>query len=342
MKTGLFIPFEIIAPMAAGILFAMVYLVCRRGKIKRGTISRAAAEKKQIAFAQFLEAVSLKVLLPFFVVESIMRTAPGMDMVGAPIIGFSLPAACLVISALYRRKSENAGAFRFIVSTFGGGNRGTIFIIMLFGATPYFQDYVKYFSLVDLGNFAFLMLVTPWLLKRQFGTKPDYKPSILNNYLFITAVIAIGFIGIRAAVLKGWDYDIRILLEKSLSLRKHLFTALLFAAITLRVKLSWKQFIAFWGCLRSFVAVRLTCVVLLAIPAYLLFQSAGAGAAVMTLVSAIILSCMPPSSMLPSMVARAHAPQPVLTEINTVTAMFNVFYIFLLAVAIILKIALLL
>ena len=340
MKPGLSISFEIIVPMAAGILFAMAYLVFWRGKIKRGTISRTTVEKNKTAVAQFLEDISLKVLLPFFV-ESIMRTAPGIDMVGGPILGFSLPAACLVISALYRRKSEDAGLFRFIVSTFGGGNRGTIFIIMLFGATPHFQDYVKYFSLVDLGNFAFLMLVMPWLLKRQFGTKPDYKPPILNNYLFITAVIAIGFIGIRAVVLKGWDYDIQVLLEKSLSLRKHLFTALLFAAITLRVKLSREQFGAFWGCLRSFVAVRLTCVALLAIPAYLLFQSAGAGAAVMTLVSAIILSCMPPSSMLPSMVAQAHAPQPVLAEINAVTVLFNLFYIVLLFITIICRIMIL-
>jgi hypothetical protein len=142
--------------------------------------------------------------------------------------------------------------------------------------------------------------------------------------------------------LKGWNYDIKILLEETLIWRKRLFTAFLFAAIALRFKLNRKQFSAVWGYFCAFITVRLICIVLLMIPTILFFQSADAQAAVMTLISAIILLCMPPSSMLPSMAAQSHAPQPVLAEINAVTAMFNVFYIFLLAVAIILKIALLL
>jgi hypothetical protein len=155
-------------------------------------------------------------------------------------------------------------------------------------------------------------------------------------------VTVIGFIGIRAIVLKGWNYDIKMPLEKTLLWRKWLFTILLFAAIVLRFKLNRKQFGAIWGYFCAFIIVRLICIILLMIPIVLFFQPANAQPVVMTLISTIILLCMPPSSILPSMVAQAHAPQPVLTEINAVTAMFNVFYIFLLAVAIILKIALLL
>lgn len=331
---------DIITPMAMGILMAIAYMVVQ---VWGGRNPPSVGEKRKLARAHALEALSLKLLLPLFVAESMMRAPVGRDLLFSCVAGFLLPLACFVISRVYVRMTvasacapADGDSFPFIASTFGGGNRGTIFIIALFGSTSQFQDYLKYFTLVDLGNFTFLFLIVPALLKRQFSAKPAKGTSLLDNYVLVTILVVVGFFVVRSAVRAVGSYDIAEVLTRTLQFRKFLFTLLLFSAITLRIRIEHVLPKRFLGDAVSFYAVRSVCIALVC--TVLLFSLPDPFG--MVVVCATILLLMPPSSLLPSLVAQSHASDAAIGYVNAMTSVFNILYLLCLGAVVIARVIL--
>jgi len=320
--------------MLTGISLALVFIkIQKRFELAEKSLSRSSV-------AQFCEIVSLKILLPSFIMQSLLREHIGKNLVAALVLGFCLPIICLTAFKIYRRITNNSvyapkdtRSFKFLISTFGGGNRGTIFIIALFGATPNFPHYLKYFSLVDLGNFTFLLLLIPLLLKKEFKKGPRERPSLIKNYVFVALLGVLVFFLARKICLLIWGHDISIYLEKTEGLRKKLFTFLLFSAITLRTRLDRRN-LHFFGDVFSFYSVRLICIAL--VTATIIFTWFDSK---IIPLSAIILLLMPPSSILPSMVAQTTADSKSITYINTMTMAFNIIYLGLLVVVIVARMA---
>jgi len=331
----------IIAPMVTGILFGFLFRGFQVIRTNSGALSLPDVETINSRLAQTCETLSLKVLLPTFVIESLLKFPIGKELLIAVIAGMFLPGICFSIANFLRKfcatrnfALEYPEAIKFTLSTFGGGNRGTIFIIALFGNSPDFSDYVKYFSLVDLGNFAFLILVIPTLLKKEYGHIPAKSASFLGSYLAVTFMFVAGFFIVKKILLASIGFDISIGISKTLGFRKTVLTFLLFAAITLRFKIEHKLVTRFLGEVLFFYSIRGFCGALAA--AILVFS--GLDPTGRILVCVITLLLMPPSSILPSMVAQARAPETTIDYINRTTATFNIVFLVFLGVVIAVKI----
>ncbi len=119
----------------------------------------------------FVEKVVLSIFLPLVFMFSILKTEIKPVHLILLILGFFLPLLTMLLGMAFRAfSSEQKEPFSywkpFLPATFGGGNRGTLLVILL---SPFIIDWLKlniitheiisYFAIFDLGNFIFLMLV---------------------------------------------------------------------------------------------------------------------------------------------------------------------------------------
>lgn len=315
---------QILAPMVLGISLGFAYLGITRG------LSRASAINRRNIVASFLEAVALKILLPSFVIEALLKTEAGGDLLGAFSVGFLMPPASLLAVSIYNRLTAHSmlrlssyAAFRFLTSTFGGGNRGTIFLILLFGQTDSFPEYIKYFTALDFGNFLCLLLVVRFLIRKTFGTAPAAPRSLLGNYaLAVLLIVASYFLLERIGLVEHGQ--MRAWLSSNSGLRKTLLTVLLFCAIVLRIRISPSLMSRFWSDAIGFLIVRSVVigVVVCAGKAFSLPQP--------FMLSAVVLLCMPPSSLMPSFLSDTVAQRSSIEYINTMTVAYNLIYLLVL------------
>lgn len=314
----------IFLPIATGVSMG----IASRGKFSRATENR---------FAKFCEDAALKLFLPFFVIESISKSSPSYDIALAFIIGFLLPLFALVGMWLYKTAfsgkkyfTPNYDDLRFLASTYGGGNRGTALVILVFATSTHFNDYLKWFSLVDLGNFSCLLLIISALLSRQYGAPSSnsrgYLPRILDNYAVVTALIVILYFLSQ----RYWP-SVDHLLSETAQYRKVIFSFLVFLAITLRFEHGVLKH--FFADLLAFFAARLFAA--LCVGALLLFLPN----ALPVYLSVVILLLMPPSSLLPSMIGQVNAPGNTLKYVNGFTGAANVLYFLLIALGIVFAIS---
>jgi hypothetical protein len=300
--------------------------IASRDKFDRTTENR---------MAKICEDVALKLFLPFFVIESVlMKSSPSYDLALAFVVGFLLPLFALFAMWLYKKALSERNFFtphyydlRFLTSTYGGGNRGTALFVLLFANSTYFNDYLKWFSLVDLGNFACLLLVITSLLARQYGAPLNDKRGLLSktfdNYAFVTILLVVLYFWLRHL----WP-STESLLSETVHFRKFIFSLLVFLAITLRfehgaLKNFFVDLLAFFSA-RLFTALCVIALVLPFVPN-----------ALPICLSVIILVLMPPSSFLPSMIGQLNASKDTLSYVNGFTGAVNVFYLCLIAVGIV-------
>lgn len=306
------------------------------GLTGRSQLNQSCAKQ----LAKLCETLALKFFLPFFVIESVLKSAPTFDFGLAFIVGFLLPPLALVGMWLYKKTLSNQEFFtphyndlRFLVSTYGGGNRGIVLFILLFANSHQFDDYLKWYILVDLGNFACLLTIIYTLLIKQYGTANRDKYSFLSRFLDNYGVVT-AFIVILYFLMRHFWPSIEYVLTETVTYRKFIFGALVFFAITLRFE---------YGTLKSFFADLVAFLFARAFTAVctisFLLLTPFASDAVPICYSVIILVFMPPSSFLPSMIGQSNASKQTLAYVNGFTGAVNMLYLVLIAIGIVVAIS---
>lgn len=285
-------------------------------------------EKLRNKVATFLEFAALSVLLPMMVLDSISKTGLNQEVLFAVVAGFALPL--LTIGSCYLSKSIRArrrivakydNELCFMSCTFGGGSRGTALLTLLLAGSIELPDYMKWFALVDLGNFFCLLLVIAPLINRTFSTPTsagtrDRIIEFLKSYLFITFGVCAAYLSFRS------DFPaIDEILSSSSHDRRLAFTMAVFWAITLRFKADFTQ--TFYFDLFILFVARASCGIVTTF--FLWWFSVPTP----VLVGVILLLLMPPSSVLPSIVSKAGAPEDSKSYVSTFSGAFNIIYLFL-------------
>lgn len=282
-----------------------------------------------------LDAIALKGLLPVFIYEALAGVGLSADTLLSVSLGIAIPSACLVGAGIYQRwlphgrfTSSNALELGFLASSFGGGNRGTALLVLLFASAPDFNAYVKAFVLVDLGNFFFLLVAVPWMLTRYLGDSQRAAPyswisSFLQSYFVFAAVGVLSCYGIAA----NWE-GFSDWLTHTTTVRKSIFTVLVFVALGLRLKFpTAAERRAIQPDLMAFALIRCAGAVLVAGVVWLTAASHYLAVAV------AILMLMPPSSLLPVLASQSNVRREALRYFVAFSVVCNLLYMVLIAIS---------
>lgn len=280
--------------------------------------------------ATFLEIAALNVLLPMMVLDSVSKTELAPEALFAVLAGFALPLLTIGIYRLSRPLRVRLGivpkhdtALMFISSTFGGGSRGTALLTLLLAGSLSLSDYMKWFALVDLGNFFCLLLLVVPLINRTYSTQASAGKwnrivEFLKSYLFATLAWCTAYLALHN------DFPaLGEMLTSSAHERRLAFTTIVFWAITLRFKADATP--SFHLDLFALFGVRAACGVVLAVLLWWLKVQTP------VLVAVILLLLMPPSSTLPAIVSKAGANEAEKSYVSTFSGAFNIVYLFLVA-----------
>lgn len=290
---------------------------------------RFFAKKRAIRLAHWAEFAVLKVLLPLFVIESLRLVNNPADFFLAFLIGFALPCVVLLLGlGLVLRTERFSPDLVLMSATFGGGSRGSIIILLLMASSERMYEYLKWFVFVDLGSFvALLTVLTAWI--RHLYRSSAYVSimtgrwrQLLNNYAVITLlVVGVYFVAsVRTPQLEQ-------LLLVTQTERKWLFSFFSFFALSLRFqKVSWLSLA--YDMLGLCVVRLLAVLLIMALAVWWIGWTHPVWLAFGVLVS------MPPSSLLPAMVAQAGATSQRLAYVNALSGMMNVVYLLWVGVAI--------
>jgi hypothetical protein len=224
-------------------------------------------------------------------------------------------------------------AFTLLISTFGGGNRGTILLIIIFGTSINFFDYLKFFSFVDLGNFIFLLLIIPLLTKMSYGSKIKNKISFFNSYLFILALFILAYF-IIVNFFENSGMVIENCFLSTRGIRKSAFSIFVFTSIFIRMNINRKNISIIISDVVKFYVIR----TLIFIPILFLFLIADSFQYSAILISLMVLLYMPPSSIFPSMFSQSSNTEKSLSYVNSFSALSNIVYLLILSVVLISKV----
>ncbi len=308
---------SILAPIILGIILAVWV--------------RIFLKHKSIDLAQWSEFLVLKVLLPLFVIESLALVGKPADFLMACLIGFALPCVVLCGGIWLSGKTQRFSPELALMSaTFGGGSRGSVIILLLAAQSGMMYEYLKWFVFVDLGSFlALLTVLSAWVRQKYRINAPVSHSGLrrLRQFLSNYAVITLLIVGVYFATKDRLPVLAQIL-QGTQTERKWLFSLLAFFALSLRFQaVKWSELL--YDVLGLF-AVRLLAVLLvwsvgvwwigLSHPVWLVF---------------VILAAMPPSSLVPALVAQAGADAPRLRYVNAFSGVMNGVYFLWVGLAII-------
>lgn len=326
--------FHIISPLILGVFIAVIYIFKQKKILNLNKISEDIFYTKKEVVAEFCEFFVLNLLLPLFVMESIINQPLSCDDLIILLSGFLCPLFVYLIAKNYSKFINNGffslhdnKSFGLIVSTFGGGNRGIILILLIFGASKYLPDILKFFVVFDLGNFLFLVTIIPKLIDSKFISGVRENKSFFLSYPFLIILIIIGF-----ELLSYSNPTIVKLINQKLQAtvfeRRFLCTLFAFVALTLRssFKIEDKSNLDIF----QFVIVRIFSI----IPCFVIYSIFYAFNIFNKQIMAIfiIFLSLPPSSLLPSMFYNAEISTQSRKYITNMTIVLNVFYLFLLPV----------
>lgn len=309
-------------------------LVVLGGSMAAGVSLRGAAVRFGMVpsaekIGAICESVALKLLLPLFVFEAVSAAGLTPQAAATVMIGAATPAACLLIAWAIAR-SVSLEKFRvtkyreivFLTASFGGGNRGTAVLLVLFVGVADFNEYLKAFVLVDLGNFLFLLLVTPVLLSRTIGvprnpTRSTRWRSLLSSY-FVTGVLMVFACVFLSLQWNGWQ----AWMNDTAAARKAVFSGLVFFALGVRMQSVSRRAMKalpvdlfLFSFLRACTATGI---------AFTLWMT---NASVHVLVASVVLLAMPPSSLLPGLAANAGVNPRSLSYMASFSGVCNLFYL---------------
>ena len=328
---------HIISPLALGVFVAAIYNSKQQKLLKDNKITKDIIETKKAVVAEFCEFFVLNLLLPLFIIESVISQPLSSTDLIIMLFGFICPLIVYLSAKLYSKFAintffsvQNREHFKVIVSTFGGGNRGVILVLLIFGASAYLSETLKYFVILDLGNFLFLVAVIPKLIDADSKPESKEKKSIFLTYPFLIIAIMI-FFEILSYANPAIINSISEKLQTTALERKFLCTLFAFVALTLRSSFNneAKKNLD----LIPFLIVRLFSVFIVLL--FSAFLSAFEFFNKQIMVIVIILLILPPSSLLPSMFHDAEIGTQSRKYINNMTIILNIVYLFLLPVGLV-------
>jgi hypothetical protein len=312
--------------------FSLLFLLC--GSMAAGLLLRGAAVRfGRVSGAEKMgaicEAVALKLLLPLFVFEAVSSSGLTPQSMAMVMVGAATPAVCLLLAwaiarsiCLEKFRVAEYRELAFLTASFGGGNRGTAVLLVLFVGVADFNEYLKAFVLVDLGNFLFLLLVTPVLLSRKIGAprKPvasTWWRTILKSY-FLTGFLLVFACAFLSMQWKGWP----AWMNDTAAARKSVFSGLVFFALGVRMQpVSRRAMKALPIALLLFTLLRVCAAMGIASTLWMI------NAPDHLLVASLVLLAMPPSSLLPGLAATAGANPRSLSYMASFSGVCNLFYL---------------
>ena len=314
--------FSVLSPILLGITL---------GIASRPLIHQSRARE---TFARVLNDLALKVLLPFFVIESLIKVELSLTLLFAIAIGFIIPLSTFAGMQVYKLAQQNKPYFpryfsdlQFVASTFGGGSRGTAILVLLFASSSNFGEYMKWFALIDFGNFLCLLTVIKLLMKRHYGGPQSngetWLNKLLQNYAFIALLIAILYF-----VLRTYFPKIDSVLGATVNSRRLLFSTLVFWAITIQFNANAMK--GFFADAVALLLGRVFAAVVVILPLMFLFPNHSP-----LLIATAILLLMPPSSLVPAMVENAGASPKVSAYVSSFTGAANISYVLLVALGVV-------
>jgi hypothetical protein len=127
--------------------------------------------------------------LPLIVLRMVRKTNIDDSLWLTFALGFLLPVVVFLVFVLARKMlalkpmfSEEPLLKGFLFSSFGGGNRGNLLILIAFGAhSSLGPQVIKHFVVMDLGNLLFLLTVGFWAVRHYLEGKPE-------GQLFVTSL----------------------------------------------------------------------------------------------------------------------------------------------------------
>lgn len=317
---------SIIAPMLLGFALSMLIRIpCKSvPPLTRGAVLRKSAE--------WLDNISLKILLPIFVISIINKSTLEASMLAYVSIGIVLPILTYVSSrwtktVLASPKGQEFATedFRLAVSTYGGGNRGTLVCFILLSQLPDFSKYLLAFALLDLGHTVYMVFLLPFVVRHHYQARPTrgrgFKSqllSVLSSYAFIVVLWTLIYVSATSFHLVRHE-RIALVLDETETIRKVLFSTLLFASLFLKAK----------G-----VELRLSTAIRDLLGAATLRALAGIGCFLASwllgrpeiMIAVLILILMPPSSMLPSVVDQVAGVTTSESGLDAIVVRFNVVF----------------
>lgn len=185
-------------------------------------------------------------------IENLDRALVPLLAGGAAMAGLTYVFAHFVESKRQRLQK----GFDLAAATFGGGNRGvTLIIVLLAGMSAWglIDDteadiYLVYFFAIDLGNFAFLLLVLlPVMVTRRCGRQPHIETAseatatgrFLREMGLPVVFIAIGVVAYRTIGLDAQSAVDRLFFEPTTDVRRTLLLFLSTLAVFLNMR--WKE-----------------------------------------------------------------------------------------------------
>jgi hypothetical protein len=126
--------------------------------------------------------------LPLIVFRMVRKTAIDDSLWLTFALGFSLPVVVFFLLFLVRKVflprqmfAEEPLLKGFLFSSFGGGNRGNLLILIAFqGHSDLGAQVIKHFVVMDLGNLLFLLTFGFWAVSRYLESKPE-GPSLSSS-----------------------------------------------------------------------------------------------------------------------------------------------------------------
>ncbi len=284
----------------------------------------------------YLDKLTLGLLLPLVFMFSLMKANLSVVHCLLLVLGALLPLITLFSGEYFHLKSEDSDKPEaywkpFMFATFGGGNRGTLLILVLaplvipaFNANLSVADCISYFAMFDLGNFICLMLIfkrhlMPDHLRKSLKLKAesishqDIKGSETDILKYIPGGAAVVGLAYSLFTKLGGMDQLKSLFPEALhginpvaslsEIVSHIFTFIVFLSIFLFLKKSqgrmdledWIRIIRN-GLFSRFIGIVVCSLILLTVNSYLYFMLEIENLMVVVLCIGIFL-ILPPSSL---------------------------------------------
>jgi len=300
-------------------------------------VAKLKPKAKSEHIAKVLELVA-SILLPLVVLNVVRRTEISNALWWTFAIGFSLPIVVYCIVSAISGLRFFSGVFssegqinRLLLSSFGGGNRGNLLILIAFGAqTSIGPNVIKQFVVLDLGNLICLLTLGFWCVARASQRRVDLRLSeILEKLLknpgtYAAILIFLQIPGFRENNLAKLITTFDPILKATAPFLNALFSFCIFLAIFIRIERLSEVLQDTRDVILSFICSRISAAVLLLMLLVMLnLQNE-------LLIATTILALMPPSSFLWTRISQAIPDIPHPSKRKALYLVPNFFYFALL------------
>lgn len=289
-------------------------------------------------------------LLVLIVLKTVRHTEISIDLWRTFVIGFLIPIIVyLVVSAFAKVQrfsgifSEERAIIKLLFSSFGGGNRGNLLLLVAFGAQLTFgPEVIKQFVILDLGNLVCLLTLGFWRIswlaihrtERRIKAKHLSPREMVETFLKAPGTVVVVLILLQLPGLRETSIaklisevlvtDIDPILKATAPFLSPLFSFCIFLAIFVRIENSSEFREPLREVMPLFISSRIAAAV--AVLAPMIFFHVHSE----LLVAIVVLTFMPPSSFLWTRIARTFPTIPKASRRNAIYLVPNFLYLVLL------------